>query len=334
MGKDLILNNDTNVQPLLSICLICYNHEKFIKAALEGISNQQMNFNWELLIADDCSTDSSRKIILDFIENNGINARLFFPDVNTRVKIWKEMLDSSKGKYKAHIDGDDYWIDNLKCQKQVDFLENNPDVSFCFTNGFSFFDRNVNELKRLIDTDISILKTDFLDFLSKGGLVPHSSKIWRSSADIQEWPKWVLDDPFKPDYFLNLIHLKSGKMALLNFDSFRYRIHSASMLNENSQIRFIERGITYTNNLRSFYAPQFDGIFKDCLSWHYADYAEELLKNKSYSKGLAYIYRSFAIDTKKSPKKLFKIIVSSTKLLVPQEIKKVLKSPFRIKKGI
>jgi glycosyltransferase involved in cell wall biosynthesis len=331
MGKDLIAVNDINEQPILSVCLICYNHENYIKKALEGILNQRMNFKWELLIADDCSTDLSRKIILDFIENNSINACLFFPVTNTRVKIWKEMMDSAKGKYKAHIDGDDYWIDPLKCQKQVDFLENNSDVSFCFTNGFSFVEGNVNELKRLINTDIPIVKTHFLDFLKNGYLVPHSSKIWRSSADIKEWPEWVLGDPFKPDYFLNLIHLNSGEMALLNFDSFRYRIHSASMLNENSQIRFIERGIAYTNNLKSFYAPQFDNIFKDCLSWHYADYAQELLKNKSYSKGLYYNYKSFAIETKKTPKKLFKLIVSSTKLLIPQGIKKALKAQFRMK---
>jgi glycosyltransferase involved in cell wall biosynthesis len=325
MGKDLIPCDDAIEQPLLSICLICYNHENYIKKALEGIVNQRMNFKWELLIADDCSTDSSRKVILDFIDNNAINARLFFPTANTRVKIWKEMMDSAKGTYKAHIDGDDYWTDPLKCQKQVDYLEKNIDVSFCFTNGFSFVHGNENELNRLINNESQIVKTDFIDFLSNGGLVPHSSKIWRSSADIKDWPDWVLGDPYKPDYFLNLIHLKSGKMALLNFDSFRYRIHSASMLNESTQMRFIEKGITFTNNLKSYYAPEFEKIFNDCLSWHYADFAEELLKKKSYSKGLYYMYMSFVIETKKSPKKLLHIIVSSTKLLMPQKIKKALK---------
>ncbi len=331
MGIDLIPSDDSNEQPTLSICLLCFNHENFIRLALEGILNQQMNFKWELLIADDCSSDSSRKIILDFLESNEINARLFFPSSNTRVQIWKEMLDAAKGKYKAHIDGDDYWIDVLKCQKQVDYLENNEGVSFCFTNGYSFVDGNETELKRLINTDTSIVKTDFFDFLKNGGLVTHSSKIWRRSADIKEWPEWVLGDPFKPDYFLNLIHLKSGMMVLLNFDSFRYRIHSASMLNESTQIRFIERGITYTNNLKSFYAPEFEGIFNDCLSWHYADYAIELMKKKSFSKGINYIFKSYNVGTKKSPNQFINLIVLSIKLMTPIFFKEGLKSLIRKK---
>lgn len=329
MGRDMIHNDDTIEQPLLSICLICYNHEHFIHRALEGILKQQMNFKWELLIADDCSTDASRKIILDFIERNSIKARLFFPASNTRVKIWKEMLDAASGKYKAHLDGDDYWIDELKCQKQVDFLENNPDVSFCFTNGFSFVDGNESELKRLINSEETIVKKDFISFLKNGGLVTHSSKIWRSSADIREWPEWVLGDPYKPDYFLNLIHLRSGQMALMNFDSFRYRIHSASMLNEYSQLRFLERGIVYTLNLKSFYSPQYVEIFNDCLSWHYADFGAELIKKKSYLNGLQNMYKSFAIGTVKSPKKFIALLVSTLKLLTPAKIKKGIKSLIR-----
>jgi glycosyltransferase involved in cell wall biosynthesis len=321
MGKDLILNDDKNMEPLLSICLLCYNHEKFIKKALEGIINQKINFKWELLIADDFSTDESRKVILDFLERNELSASLFFPTSNTRVKIWKEMMDSAKGKYKAHIDGDDYWVDPLKCQKQVDYLENNPDVSFCFTNGYSFVDGYEIESKRLINSDVPIIKTNFLSFLTNGDLVTHSSKIWRSDADIIDWPEWVLGDPFKPDYFLNLIHLKSGMMAFLNFDSFRYRIHSASMLNENTLIRFTERGITFTKNLKSYYSPEFEGIFNDCLSWHYADYSIELMRKKSYILSLKYTFKSFYIGTNKSPKKLIKLMVQLIKLTMPKKFK-------------
>jgi glycosyltransferase involved in cell wall biosynthesis len=118
---------------LLSVTLICYNHERFIKQAIESVLEQETNFNFEILIADDASTDNSKAIIeyyankfsdkiIPIFRDNNIGARM--NGIDARAK--------AKGKYIAYLDGDDYWNDKSKLQKQVDFMENNPEYSYCY----------------------------------------------------------------------------------------------------------------------------------------------------------------------------------------------------------
>lgn len=111
---------------MVSICCLTYNHEKYISQAIDGFVMQQTNFKFEIIIGEDCSTDSTRSIIDEYI--------LKYPDkiklitsicnvgaMNNAVRVFK----SARGKYIAICDGDDYWTDPLKLQKQVDFLEKN-----------------------------------------------------------------------------------------------------------------------------------------------------------------------------------------------------------------
>lgn len=124
--------------PLVSVCTLAYNHAPYIRECLEGILMQKTNFAFELLIHDDASTDGTADIIREYeakypniikpiyqIENQyskggRINSRFNFP--------------RAKGKYIALCEGDDYWTDSLKLQKQVDFMEANEDYGLCYTS--------------------------------------------------------------------------------------------------------------------------------------------------------------------------------------------------------
>lgn len=117
---------------LVSICCITYNQEKYIGHAIESFLMQQTNFKYEILVGDDCSTDATRTIIEDY--------RQKYPDIINFIKNPKNMggtknqanlMRQAKGKYIAICDGDDYWIDSLKLQKQVGFLDENPDCVIC-----------------------------------------------------------------------------------------------------------------------------------------------------------------------------------------------------------
>ena len=101
--------------PLVSICCITYNHAQFIRKCLDGFLMQETNFPIEILIHDDCSTQGKAAEI-DFY--------------NYR---------RARGKYIAYCEGDDYWTDPLKLQKQVDFMEANPEYSVCF-HDFKIYD--------------------------------------------------------------------------------------------------------------------------------------------------------------------------------------------------
>ena len=116
---------DSNT-PLVSVCTITYNHEKFIAEALDSFLMQETDFPFELVVDDDCSPDGTADVVRQYM--------IKFPNIikpNLREKNvgmmpnFIENMKRAKGKYIALCEGDDYWTDPLKLQKQVDFLEGN-----------------------------------------------------------------------------------------------------------------------------------------------------------------------------------------------------------------
>jgi glycosyltransferase involved in cell wall biosynthesis len=119
---------------IVSICMITYNHELYIRQAIEGVLMQQTNFPIELIIGEDCSTDHTREICIEYKEKYPEIIKLQLPDTNRGMhNNFIEVLKEAKGKYIAICEGDDYWTDTLKLQKQVDFLENHSDYGLLHT---------------------------------------------------------------------------------------------------------------------------------------------------------------------------------------------------------
>lgn len=120
---------------LIDINIACYNHEKFIAQAIESVLNQKTNFSFRIIIGDDCSTDNSASIIKSYELQYPDVIQAYYHPVNLGFKTSETnglfLLNQSTSKYIAFLDGDDYWTDENKLQKQVDFLENNTDFVFC-----------------------------------------------------------------------------------------------------------------------------------------------------------------------------------------------------------
>ena len=123
------MNTET---PLVSVRMITYNHEKFIAQAIEGVLMQKTNFPFELIIGEDCSTDRTREVVVDYANKYPEIIKPILHEKNVGAKAnSKAVREACVGKYIAICEGDDYWIDSLKLQKQVDFMENHPDFSMC-----------------------------------------------------------------------------------------------------------------------------------------------------------------------------------------------------------
>ena len=124
--------------PLLSICCITYNHENFIRQALDGCLMQQTNFPIEIIIHDDASTDNTANIIREYQGKHPHLIKTILQRENQYSAMGfgfiSNVFKEAQGKYIALCEGDDYWTDPLKLQKQVDFLEANPDFAICFHN--------------------------------------------------------------------------------------------------------------------------------------------------------------------------------------------------------
>lgn len=126
-------NSETDVK--VSIWCLAYNHEKYIARTLQGFVSQITDFRFEILIHEDASTDNTRSIIQEYVD---LYPDLFVPVYETenqyskaRGRIAQIMGPKVRGKYVAYCEGDDYWVDEHKLQKQYDIMEKNPDCSIC-----------------------------------------------------------------------------------------------------------------------------------------------------------------------------------------------------------
>src|ERR1700722_19282110 len=119
----------------LSVCIFTFNHEHFIGQAIEGALGQKTNFDFEIVVGEDCSTDSTRTIVMHYQEcyPGKIRALLNPGNLGMMANNSRTIMEC-KGEYIALLDGDDYWTYENKLQAQVDFLENNSDYVLCFHN--------------------------------------------------------------------------------------------------------------------------------------------------------------------------------------------------------
>lgn len=134
-----------NQEILVSIKCAVYNHEPYLRQCLEGFVMQKTNFRFEAIVHDDASTDGSAAIIREYAEAFPEIIKPIYETENQYSKrdgsLTRIMNAAFKGKYIAICEGDDYWIDPLKLQKQVDFLETHPDYLLCGTNGLVLWDK-------------------------------------------------------------------------------------------------------------------------------------------------------------------------------------------------
>lgn len=126
-------SNMENHEIMVSVIMLCYNHEKYIDTAIKSILRQKTNFRYEILVSDDHSSDLTGIKLKNYKNNNPEIIKLFLRE--KRIGCIENLIDlyrNAKGKYIAHIDGDDYWLDCRKLQNQYDFLEANSNYSAVF----------------------------------------------------------------------------------------------------------------------------------------------------------------------------------------------------------
>ena len=133
------INGEKDIkQIIVSIICTAYNHEKYIRDALEGFVMQKTNFRFEAIVHDDASTDGTATIIREYAEKYPDIIKPIYETENQYSKhdgsLQKIMNEACNGKYIAICEGDDYWTDSYKLQKQIDFLESHRDYTMCCSN--------------------------------------------------------------------------------------------------------------------------------------------------------------------------------------------------------
>jgi glycosyltransferase involved in cell wall biosynthesis len=222
---------------MVSVSMIIYKHEAYIKEAIEGVLMQETNFEFDLILADDCSPDKTPDIINEIIKNHPKGFRIKYFRHKKNIGMQPNGIFACKnctGKYIAICEGDDYWTDPLKLQKQVDFLEANPDYVLCF--------HPINILK----TDGSIVD----DFITK---VPENYETQETLARLGNYihtPSVVFRNVIKNfpfefelspvgDYFLYMLLAEHGKLKCIEEKMGVYR-YGVGIHSTNSQFKRVK----------------------------------------------------------------------------------------------
>lgn len=203
---------------MVTVYCLAYNHEKYIRDCLDGFVNQKVNFRFEVIVHDDASTDNTVQIIQEYAEKYPEIIKPILQKENQYSKganIGQEFLyPNFRGKYIAICEGDDYWCDNSKLQKQVDFLEENEDYVACVhpTRVDNYMDGTSFEL-RAFDKDCTV---NVVDVLSKHTPIFHTTSIFYRRKVYEDVPEMCNNNEMWWDYSKLVMLALYGKIFYIN----------------------------------------------------------------------------------------------------------------------
>lgn len=215
-------------KPLLSVVMITYGHESFILQAISSILMQECDFDVELIIANDCSPDKTHEIIVGILETQPNSSWIKYTKQTKNrgaINNFIFALQECKGKYIALCEGDDYWTDPLKLQKQVDFLEENNDYNICVHNTSILGDNEIKDKDWRWDKKRNVFSID--DYIYS--LFFHTSSIVFRRCEIPEY--FSSPSILQGDMALFLVAINNKKIFFINEMMSVYRIHEGGITN-------------------------------------------------------------------------------------------------------
>jgi len=280
---------------LVTILMTTYNHEKFVDKAIKSVVNQKTNFSFELIIGEDCSTDKTLEICNNYAKKFPEIIKLYNSKENIGSgKNFKKIFFKSKGEYIAICEGDDYWTDPLKLQKQLSFLEENKKYSLSFCRF-----KTLNEINGNLKVD-----NNGHYFLNEKGSVAFDFKIfsqgWQIGTQTMVFRKKMFDKTIFSKYKnIKDIHiishlLNEGKGLCLNFFGAVYRLHlggiyaGASTLENASTAYYSYKEIYKNNNKNKYLKRKYDYFTKS--------YFNILLDEKQYKKVIVFSLKKMIND--------------------------------------
>lgn len=204
----------------VSVLMITYGHEKFIEQAINGVLMQECDFDFELILANDCSPDTTDEIIKSILIKHPKASCIKYTshDKNMGPTLnFMFTLQEAKGKYIAICEGDDYWTDTLKLQKQVDFL--NQNLEYNLVGHYAVSSEN-NKIGVFEKDSFSFEEINYRDLR-----IPTASIVYRNNIS---YPDWLLKVT-GVDRALIFLNAMKGKLKILPFAGSFYRIHPGGL---------------------------------------------------------------------------------------------------------
>jgi len=255
-------------KPLVTICCMTYNHGSYIDQCLAGFVKQQTDFSFEIIVHDDASTDNTVQVIRSYELSYPEIFRCIYQSKNQFLKkhiMLDIILPKARGNYIALCEGDDYWTDSSKLQKQVDFLKSNKDYSLVYHNVHTNRDSSFsfqNQSNHTFDLNNSLR-------VKQGATL---TMLFRNDKGTNYFPRF-LRKMISTDWGLEIILLTLGRGYYMKEPMGFYRNHESGITKESDFIRKANKAKWYFILRMIFWSPK-----------HMASFLKFLYKNRAWVK--------------------------------------------------
>jgi glycosyltransferase involved in cell wall biosynthesis len=237
----------------LSVMMITYNHEHYLRQALDSVLMQKVDFDYEIVVGEDHSSDATRQILLEYASAHPDKIRPIFHDRNIGViRNFFSTLQACRGEYVALLEGDDYWTSDLKLQSQVDFLDAHPDFAISFHNVTGHFqDQRQNDFNYVrADQPEEMTIADLL----ADNVIPTCSAVFRREL-ANPLPDWLFELKMA-DYPLHVLTAQHGKIGYINQVMGLYRIHTGGVWTRMDGLSRQQQTVRFFQHLVKGLGPQ------------------------------------------------------------------------------
>lgn len=230
----------------VSVLIVAYNHELYIDQAVRSVLVQRANFDFEIIIGEDCSTDRTLEILTELQEQFPDKIRLLNTDHNLgMIQNSIRSYQACHGEYIALLDGDDYWCAEDKLQQQVDFMDQHPDFSICFHSVLKVYEDGVQPPVVMRPKQIKDVY-DISDLISSN-FIQTCSALLRNGA-IHEFPRWAYSLNLL-DWLMFIMAAEHGKIKFIDQVMGAYRVHSAGYWSSMDSMKRLITYFDYFENL-------------------------------------------------------------------------------------
>jgi len=234
--------------------MVTFNHERFIAQAVESVMMQVVDFQIEVVIGEDCSTDKTRSILIELQRKYPDRLRLLLRERNLGMQEnFCDAVRACRGKYIAFLEGDDYWLSPDKLQRQADFLESKPECALCFHDVWLVKDGQSEKPVRWHSDPMRQFYT--LEDMARGNFIQTPSVMCRGIAFARPFPKFFHTLPMC-DWPLWILCAQKGTLGYINEVMAAYRIHAGGVWSSRSELIRVERSVVAARILQKEWAPE------------------------------------------------------------------------------
>jgi glycosyltransferase involved in cell wall biosynthesis len=259
----------------VSVVVMTYNHANFISQALDSVLMQEVTFDYEILISEDCSTDGTREIVTAYQKQYPDKIRLLLSERNLHCNIVvSRAIRAARGTFIAFLDGDDYWIHRQKLQRQVQFLDAYPQCSMCFHNARVIHEDGSRPPRNWTPEGQPEFST--FEEIWMGNFITLCSTMFRRRV-LGSIPEWY-DSFLITDWPLHILSAQQGTIGYINEIMAVYRHHSGGVYSALGEVAKLQKTLDFYRAMNVNLDYRYSALIGAAISKYFFEWAEEYEK--------------------------------------------------------